>query len=99
MHGKYDDKFRRKHYSKPSYVPLKKEIIKKFVCKTKINGEILYGIRYQYGACLVGIDAWRSLNPIDSCSYPCKWYKNMDEVLKDMELIKKRNEIYYMEFR
>lgn len=79
---------RHSFHKKPLYL---------FICTDRKTKEIRQGIAYDNGTYTVGYDCWRSLNRMDCCSYPVRYYAS-DKALRDEVVIikEKRQKAYYL---
>lgn len=67
-----------------------------FKCKRYTDGEILQGVSYFSGTVIIGGDAWRLLDKMDSCSYAYKVYENMESALKEVSIVQSQSKAYYL---
>lgn len=61
------------------------------------SGEVLQGIECKDGSYIVGLDAWRICNKMDTPSYPIKRYLFKKELLKAVKILPKRQKGYYLQ--
>lgn len=71
----------------------------KFWAIHKDTGEKLEGILYDDGTCMLGPDAFRSLNKTDFPSYKTQNYRSLAEVKTQYDLKKPTYTAWYMEYR
>lgn len=72
--------------------------IKRFYCKNNRN-ELMQGILFHNGCCVIGPDVWRMLDRSDCPSYDYKTYKTLDEALKHVQIVKSKPvKAYYLPF-
>lgn len=68
-----------------------------FICTDKKTKEIKQGIAYTNGTYNVGYDCWRSLNKMDCCSYPVRFYRSNEELKNEIVIVKEnRQKAYYL---
>ena len=70
--------------------------VERFLCVDKETGETLQGIEYLSGKVLIGFDAWRILNRMDSCSYEYRVYRNKEEAMQRVSIKKPAPKAYYV---
>ena len=70
--------------------------VKKFLCRRNSDGEECQGLIFPSRKTYVGIDCWRMLNRIDTCSYPVARYESFEKALEFNTQVSNRKTYYYI---